>query len=129
MHKNFPDKKVYALVGGLPQFYDRLSKVDEVDDEVVKNSLAIMVDCSETERISDQRVLLAKQIIKIDHHIEGKPFFGIKWVDEDSIACCQMIAELAFECKFKISKLGKIMLLLKKIINHLIIMELKMLQI
>ena len=103
---NFPGKKVYALVGGLPQFYDRLSKIDEVEDEVIKNSLAIIVDCSETERISDQRVLLAKQIIKIDHHIEGKPFFGIKWVDEDSIACCQMIAELAFECKLKISKLA-----------------------
>lgn len=106
LRDNFPKKKVYALVGGLPQFYDRLSKIDEVDDDVIKNSLAIIVDCSETERISDQRILLAQQIIKIDHHIEGKPFFGIKWVDEDSIACCQMIAELAFECKFKISKLA-----------------------
>lgn len=106
LRDNFPKKKVYALVGGLPQFYDRLSKIDEVDDDVIKNSVAIIVDCSETERISDQRILLAQQIIKIDHHIEGKPFFGIKWVDEDSIACCQMIAELAFECKFKISKLA-----------------------
>lgn len=106
LRDNFPNKKVYALVGGLPQFYERLSTIDVVDDEVVKDSLAIIVDCSETERVSDQRILSAKQIIKIDHHIEGKPFFGIKWVDEDSIATCQMIAELAFANKFKISKLA-----------------------
>ena len=103
---NFPHKKVYSLAGTLPQLEQRLAKQDLVeDDELIKNSLAILVDVSETERVSDQRVNLAKQIIKIDHHIESKPFYGIKWVDEDSIAACQMIAELAFSCRLKINKL------------------------
>ena len=103
---NFPKKKVYSLAGTLPQLESRLTKPDVVtDDNIIKNSLAILIDVSETERVSDQRVLLAKQIIKIDHHIENKPFYGIKWVDEDSIACCQQIAELAFECKWKMNKL------------------------
>ena len=102
---NFPKKKIYSLAGNLPQFNKRFGKPDEVSDDVVKNSLAILIDVSETERVSDQRVTTAKQIIKIDHHIESKPFYGIKWVDEDSIACCQMIAEFAFTCKLKMNKL------------------------
>ena len=103
---NFPKKKVFSLAGTLPQLEKRLTIQDKVeDDEIIKNSLAILVDVSETERVSDSRVTLAKQIIKIDHHIENKPFYGIKWVDEDAIACCQMIAELAFTYKLKMNKL------------------------
>ena len=103
---NFPKKKIYSLAGMLPQFEKRLAKQDVVeDDEIIKNSLAILIDLSETDRSSDQRATLAKQVIKIDHHIESKPFYGIKWVDEDSIAACQMVAELAFEAHFKMNKL------------------------
>ena len=103
---NFPKKKVFSLAGTLPQLEQRLAMQDVVeDDEIIKNSLAILVDVSETERVSDQRVTLAKQIIKIDHHIESKPFYGIKWVDEGAIACCQQIAEIAFAYKLKMNKL------------------------
>ncbi len=104
LRDTFPKKKIYSLAGNLPQFKERLGECDVVDEETIKNSLAIIIDCSEVERVSDQRITLAKQIIKIDHHIESKPFYGIKWVDEDSIACCQMIAEFAFTLKLKISK-------------------------
>ena len=103
---NFPRKKVFSLAGSLPQLENRLAKQDTLeDDEVIKNSLAILVDVSETERVSDQRVTLAKQIIKIDHHIESRPFYGLKWVDETAIAACQMIAEMAFAYKLKMNKL------------------------
>ena len=103
---NFPKKKVFSLAGTLPQLEERLTTQDVVtDDRIIKESLAILVDVSETERVSDQRVVMAKQIIKIDHHIENKPFYGIKWLDEGSIATCQMIAELAFELKWKMNKL------------------------
>ena len=103
---NFPRKKVFSLAGSLPQLENRLAKQDILeDDEVIKNSLAILVDVSETERVSDQRVTLAKQIIKIDHHIESRPFYGLKWVDETAIAACQMIVEMAFAYKLKMNKL------------------------
>ena len=103
---NFPKKKVFSLAGTLPQLEQRLAKQDTLDnDDIIKDSLAIIVDVSEVERVSDQRVTLAKQIIKIDHHIESKPFYGIKWVDEGAIAACQMIAEMAFTYKLKMNKL------------------------
>lgn len=106
IRNTFPDKKVFSLAGTLPQFEERLGKPDIVDNETIAKSLAIIIDCSEVPRVSDQRVTLAKQIIKIDHHIENQPFFGIKWVDEDAIATCQMIAELGFACKMKFDKLA-----------------------
>ena len=103
---NFPNKKVFSLAGTLPQLEKRLTTQDVVtDDSIIKESLAILVDVSETERVSDPRVVMAKQIIKIDHHIENKPFYGIKWLDEGSIAACQMIAEMAFALKWKMNKL------------------------
>lgn len=102
---NFPNKQVYALGYGSEHLYKRLTKYDVVSDEIIKKSLAIECDCSELERVSDNRIYLAKQVIKIDHHIESKPFIGVKWVDVGSIACAQMIAELAFTYKLKISKL------------------------
>ncbi len=103
---NFKHKEAYALGFGSEKLYDRLTKYDEISDDKIKESLAIICDCSEVERVSEQRIKLAKQIIKIDHHIESKPFIGVKWVDTDSIACAQMIAELAFTYKWKISKLS-----------------------
>lgn len=106
LRDNFKNKEVYALGYGNEKLYDRLARYDEVSDDKIKESLAIICDCSEIERIMDQRIVLAKQIIKIDHHIESKPFIGIKWVDLDSIACAQMIAEFALVYHLKISKLA-----------------------
>ena len=103
---NFKNKKVYALGYGTEKLYDLLTKYDEVSDDVIKQSLAIECDCSEIDRVSEQRIRLAKQIAKIDHHIESKPFIGVKWVDTNAIACAQMIAEFAFHYKLKISKLA-----------------------
>lgn len=106
LRDNFPKKQIYAIGKGGEHLYKRLTKYDEVDDEVIKQSLAIICDCSEIERIADQRVRLAKKIIKIDHHIESRPFFGVKWVDVEAVACCQMIAQFGLEAKLKISKLA-----------------------
>ena len=103
---NFKNKEVYALGFGTEKLYDRLTRYDDIPDEKIKESLAIICDCSEIERVSEQRITLAKQICKIDHHIEGKPFIGVKWVDTDSIACAQMIAEFAFAYHLKVSKLA-----------------------
>lgn len=103
LRTNFKNKKVYSLGYGIESLHPMLGGYDEVSDDIVKQSLAIIVDCSETPRIMDQRVSTAKQIIKIDHHIESTPFIGVKWVDTSSIACAQMIAEMAFHFHLKVN--------------------------
>ena len=102
---NFNNKQVYALGYGQDDLYNRLAKHDIVSDDIIKNSLAIVLDCSELSRVRDSRVSNAKQICKIDHHIESTPFDYPKWVDVSSIATCQMIAEFGFAYHLKFSKL------------------------
>lgn len=104
LRTNFKNKKVYSLGYGQEALYDILGGYDTISDDVVKESLAIIVDCSETPRLMDQRVTMAKQIVKIDHHIESTPFIGYKWVDVESIACAQMIAEFAEKFHLKINQ-------------------------
>ena len=53
---NFPEKKVYCVGTGMPIFFDYIGKMDEVSDDVVKNSLGIIVDLNELYRCEDQRV-------------------------------------------------------------------------
>lgn len=106
LRDNFPNKEVYAFGTGPSYMYDRIARYDEVPDEVIKGSLGVIVDVSELERVSDQRVRTAGRIIKIDHHIEGHPFHGTKWVETEKVAVAQMIAELAFKKHLRISKLA-----------------------
>ncbi len=64
--ENYPEKKVYALGEryGL-NFFDQS---DEISDQIIKDSLAIVLDCASSNRVDDQRFLNAKYIIAIDHH-------------------------------------------------------------
>lgn len=104
LRTNFKNKQIYSLGYGQDNLHPILGDYDVVDDEIVKQSLAIIVDCSETPRIMDQRISTAKQIVKIDHHIESTPFVGYKWVDVESIACAQMIVEFAQKFHLKINQ-------------------------
>ena len=109
---NFPNKKVYALGTGPEYVFELFPHYDEVDEDIIKQSLAIIVDCSEICRVSDERISLAKEIIKIDHHIESNEFEGFKWVDTNYIAAAMMIGDFALSSKLKVSKLAASLLYL-----------------
>lgn len=67
---SFPNKKVYALGSDGADIQRKLFKqMDQVEDEVIQNSLAIICDTANHERIDDTRYMQAKHIVKIDHHI------------------------------------------------------------
>ena len=71
---NYPNKKVYAVGSGLRRFFGLMGEMDKVSDDVIKNSLAILVDGNDCSRMEDARVSTAKEFIKIDHHIENYRF-------------------------------------------------------
>ena len=100
----FPHKKVYTVGTGIKPLFNRLGAMDSVDDETIKNSLAILIDATDFSRSEDQRIAMGKEFLKIDHHIESVPFDNLKWVDTDSIASCQMVAEFAQSYKMKITQ-------------------------
>ena len=104
--KTFPKKEVYILGTGLPFLFERLAPMDKVDDDVVQNSLAIVLDVGNVERVEDQRFLKAKEIIKIDHHIFVHKYGSLELVDEDAIACAQIITRIVKDNNMEITKLG-----------------------
>lgn len=101
---NYPDKKVYAVGSGLRRFRDYFGRLDEVDDEVIANSLAILVDGNDLQRMEDQRVWNAKAWIKIDHHVENYRFTQGDFVlDEEANSTCELIVLMIQECGWKIN--------------------------
>ena len=102
--ENFKDKKVYITGSGLPAFFDYLGEMDDVSDDIIKNSLALVTDMNHPNRAEDSRIMMAKDFAKIDHHIDEMQFEGPKYVDEDSVAVCLMVLEFAREFNLKLNE-------------------------
>lgn len=70
-----------------------------------KEFLAIVVDLSTFDRVSDERVSKAKAIVKIDHHPLVDHYGDVEIVDESMSAAGELIASILFskENKYKIS--------------------------
>lgn len=99
--ENYPDKQVYALGFDKPM-REVFPVPDEASDEIIKNSLAIITDTANTERIDDIRALSAKRIIKIDHHPLVDDYGDLKIVNSKAAAACEIVALLLDEAKDKV---------------------------
>lgn len=67
----YPHKKVYALGYDDPGSKSHVYPLsDRCEDEVVAQSLAIVLDTANAPRVDDQRFKTAQQIVSIDHHIK-----------------------------------------------------------
>lgn len=103
----WPNKKVYAIGTGLPYLFNRLGKMDQVSDKIIENSLAFVVDFNIISRAEDKRISLAKDFVKIDHHISPSEFKeGIEVKDTTSSSSAQLILEFVEESKMKLTKNG-----------------------
>ena len=87
---NYPNKKVYAL-GNESCSQSTWPKSDVVDDEVVKESLGIAVDCSDLRRVDDERFATTKLKIKMDHHPNVDAYGDIQHVDTEAAATCEIM--------------------------------------
>ena len=104
----FPEKKVFAIGSGIPSLFEFISPMDEVDDETIKDSLAILVDVSCLRRVEDQRVRLAKSFIKFDHHNPNyviEPFEHPFYADKNRIAACEILYDFFVETGMPINKM------------------------
>lgn len=104
IRENFPEKKVYALGSGIPRFFSLIGEMDNVGDDVIKNSLAIIVDTANLNRIEDQRYSLAKDIIKIDHHLLQDHFGNPEVILTENLSCTQIIADMLITLNIPFSK-------------------------
>lgn len=105
----YPDKEVF-VVGEVSEYVGFVGEVDKIPPTTYENALSIVVDTAVKERISDQNYQLAKETIKIDHHIPstGSYYAHHYWVDTNKPSCSQMIAEFynTFKTQLKLTYAG-----------------------
>lgn len=95
--ETYPDKQVFAC-----GFHTTIKGIVypeavEVSDDIIEQSLAIILDSANQERIDDQRFSLAKSRIKIDHHPLVDDYGDLKWVDIAMSSTCEMISTMLME--------------------------------
>ena len=91
---SFAQKDVRIIDDEHSDYLAFLGPDDEpVPEEFYADALAIVVDVADTERISNQKFALCREIIKIDHHIDRTPYGVISWVEEERSSACEMIAD------------------------------------
>lgn len=96
IRNSFPDKEVY-ISGETSKFVSFIAKPSFVSDDLIKGSLAIVVDVANGERTSDKRFKDCDYILKIDHHPTIDNFGDYNYVDDKAPACTQIIAEFYFK--------------------------------
>ncbi|MGD7044221.1 DHH family phosphoesterase [Jeotgalibacillus proteolyticus] len=95
---SFPEKNVYT-VGQEEKSLSFLRRLDTVPDDLYKDSLVIVCDTANQERIDDARYKLGAELIKIDHHPNEDPYGDYLWVDTSASSASEMIYELYLEGK------------------------------
>ena len=91
---SFPEKDVRIIDDERSEYLAFLGPDDEpVEDDFYTSALAIVVDVADTERISNQKFALCRELIKIDHHIDRTPYGDISWVEDGRSSACEMIAD------------------------------------
>lgn len=104
---NFPSKKVY-VVGDMSKRFAFMegSEMDNIADDVYKNALAFVLDTSAASLISDERYKIAKETVRIDHHIFCENICDTEVTDTSYESCCGLITELAVESGLKLGELA-----------------------
>lgn len=100
---NFENKKVYAVGSGYPRLSSLIGTMDEVDDETIKNSLSIVVDTSNQDRVENQRYKLGLDVIKIDHHLPQEHFGNPELLETSRCSCTELICVMLLANEAKIT--------------------------
>lgn len=104
---SFPSKDIRVINEDLSEHLSFLGGEDDpVDDAFYGSALAIVLDTATLDRISNKKALLAKEVIKIDHHIEVQPYGDVSWVEDGRSSVCEMVVDFikTFEGELKCSK-------------------------
>lgn len=103
----FPEKQVYVVNGDYAEYTAFLGNEDaQPDAACYAGSLAIVIDTATPDRISNKSWQSAREVIKIDHHIDIAPYGDIAWVEEHRSSACEMIADfyMTFREELKIDR-------------------------
>lgn len=94
-----------VLHDGVPRVYRSLPFADEVvqSSQVLGSyDSAIILECDSIHRTRLQG-LENRFLISIDHHVSGRPFAHVNWIDPHAVATAEMVFRLAREAGVKFS--------------------------
>ncbi len=105
LRDTYPEKNIYLTDDDFSDYLAFCGGEDTVPEASYENALLIVIDTGTRARISNRNYRLAKEIIKIDHHIEADPYGDINWVEDFRSSACEMIADfcVTFKDRLKIS--------------------------
>ena len=104
---SFPEKEIVLQNCDFSDYLAFLGTEDELkDDSFYADALGIVVDTATSNRISNQKFTLCREIVKIDHHIPVESYGAINWVEEERSSACELIAAFydAMKDELKIDK-------------------------
>lgn len=94
-----------VLHDGVPRIYQPLPFADRVRqaEEINGNyEAAIILECDSIQR-TRLSGLENQFLISIDHHLSGRPFAHVNWIDPSAVATAEMVHKLAREAGVKIT--------------------------
>ncbi|MCR5223569.1 MAG: bifunctional oligoribonuclease/PAP phosphatase NrnA [Bacilli bacterium] len=100
---NYEDKNVYAIGIGVSKF-KFLGTMDKIDDIKKEESLLIILDVPEFNRVDGASKDEYAYTIKIDHHPCDHPECDIDLIDESACSTCQIISSIVFDNNIMIDK-------------------------
>ena len=97
---SFPQKEIIVNNCDYSDYVGFLGGEDPaMPDDFYAEALGIIIDTATSDRVSNPRYALCKEICKIDHHIPKESYGDYEWVEEHRSSSCEMIA--AFYAAFK----------------------------
>ena len=107
LRATFPEKEIYLINNDYSDYLSFLGGEDEpIADELYTDALALVLDTGTEDRISNQKYKFCREIAKIDHHIDHKPYGNYCWIEEEKSSTCEMVAEFyyTFRDELKINR-------------------------
>lgn len=101
---SYPEKTVYAVGDMTPRYaFMAEAPMDEIDDSTYEGALAIILDTSAKELISDSRYTMAEATARLDHHLFVEKIADEEVTDSSFESCCGLVAAMAMEAGLSVS--------------------------
>ena len=104
LQENFPEKAIY-IVGDSAGYLSFMegAVMDTIPDSAYGGALAILLDSSSPQLISDDRWQSAAATARFDHHMYQGQFTDIEIADNSYESCCGLITQFAMECGLRLN--------------------------
>ncbi|MBE6921249.1 MAG: bifunctional oligoribonuclease/PAP phosphatase NrnA [Ruminococcaceae bacterium] len=89
---SFPEKEILLINEDQSEYLSFLGGESEpIADEKYADALGIILDTGTIDRVSNKKITLCKELVKIDHHIDNNPYGDISWVEDHRSSVCEMV--------------------------------------